>query len=290
MTPFCNRVFSLPLKPAFALGAIALSLCIAQLAYAQKEPRAPIDITPPFKSKPGTVIVNTPTDETDYATADHYQALLRSPIRTERDLQMDGARRPVELLLFTKVKRGMQVLDVSAGAGYTSQLLALAVGPEGKVWAQREKEGEALTKRLADKPQPNFIPVYRSLEDPVPPEATRLQLVTLVLNYHDIAYLPVDRTKMNKRIFDALQPGGYYVIVDHSALPGTGTSVAKTLHRIEESVVIDEVKKAGFVLDAEAKFLRNVNDERDDIANSPKVPTDKFALRFLKPVGDAAKK
>jgi len=221
--------------------------------------------------------------EPENVTTARYYQLIADPIRTEQDVRTDGSRRPVEFLLFTKVRPGMQVLDISAGGGYTSQILALAVGPGGKVWAQREQPGAALTKRLTDKPQPNFIPVYRSFEDPVPPEAPKLDLVTLVLNYHDISYLPVDRAKMNKRVFDSLKPGGYYVIVDHAAKAGTGTSVAKSLHRIEESIVISEVKQAGFVLDGEAKFLRNVNDPLDTSSNSPKVPTDKFVLRFVKP-------
>jgi predicted methyltransferase len=55
------------------------------------------------------------------------------------------------------------------------------------------------------------------------------------------------------------------------------------LHRIDEAVVLDEVRKAGFVLEAEGDFLRNSADTRDEPSSSPKVPTDKFALRFVKP-------
>jgi len=177
----------------------------------------------------------------------------------------------------------MRVLDVAAGGGYTSQLLALAVAPNGTLWAQREQPGAALTKRLADQPQANFVPVYRPFEDPVPPDAPKLDLITLVLNYHDISYLPVDRAKMNQRLFAALKPGGRFVVVDHSALPGTGITTGKSLHRIEEAFVVDEIRKAGFVLDAEGTFLRNAADPRDVTSNQPKIPTDKFALRFVKP-------
>src|SRR5207302_7465717 len=75
--------------------------------------------------------------------ADRNQIVIENSIRTDQDRRMDGARHPAEFLPFTKVKPGMQVLDVSAGAGYTSQLLALAVGPTGTVWAQREQPGAA---------------------------------------------------------------------------------------------------------------------------------------------------
>ena len=81
----------------------------------------------------------------------------------------------------------MMALDVSAGAGYTSQLIALAVAPTGKLWAQAPRVGPTLPKRLADHPQPNLIVVERPFEDPVPPDAPPLDLITIVNNYHDIA-------------------------------------------------------------------------------------------------------
>jgi predicted methyltransferase len=223
-----------------------------------------------------------PAEDTRVA-AERYRSVIASPIRTDQDRRMDASRRPAEFLPFTQVKPGMQVLDVSAGGGYTSQLLALAVGPTGKVWAQTPQPGPTLTRRLAEHPQANLVVVARPFEDPVPDEAGPLDLVTLVLNYHDISYLPVDRAKMNQRLFAALKRGGRLVIVDHSALPGTGVSAGKTLHRIDEAVVLNEVRQAGFVVDAEGDFLRNPADTRDTPSAEPKVPTDKFALRFVKP-------
>src|SRR5262249_23959577 len=163
-----------------------------------------------------------PTETTAPLPAESYRALLASPVRTERDRGMDQRRDPVNLLQFANVRPGMRVLDIATGAGYTSQMLALAVGESGKLWAQTQTPGAALKERLAAHPQPNFIVTARPFEDPIPPEAAPLDLVTLVLNYHDITYLPVDRDAMNRKVFAALKPGGHYIIVDHSALPGTG--------------------------------------------------------------------
>ncbi len=221
--------------------------------------------------------------EDSRAAAERYQNLIASPVRTDQDRRMDASRHPAELLPFTQVRPGMHVLDVSAGAGYTSQLLALAVGPTGMVWAQTPQPGATLTKRMADHPQANLVVVARPFEDPVPDQGGKLDLITIVLNYHDISYLPVDRAKMNQRLFAALKPGGRLVVIDHSAIKGTGISAGKTLHRIDETVVLTEVRQAGFVLDAEGDFLRNPADPRDQSSNEPKVPTDKFALRFVKP-------
>ena len=92
---------------------------------------------------------------------------------------------------------------------------------------------------------------------------------------------------MHGRIW-ALKPGGAYVIVDASAQAGHGVNDAKTLHRIEQSVVETEVKKAGFTLAASADFLRNPSDARD-WSSSPgeakdRLGTeDRFVLKFVKP-------
>lgn len=225
----------------------------------------------------------TTTTEDPRAAADRYQKIISNPVRTDNDHRLDASRHPAEFLPFTQVKPGMMALDVSAGAGYTSQLIALAVAPGGNLYAQTPRPGPALQKRLADAPQANFIVVERPFEDPVPPDAPKLDLITIVNNYHDISYLPVDRAKMNQRLFAALKPGGHLVIVDHSGRPGTGITEGKTLHRIDEAVVRTELKQAGFVLEAEGNFLRNPADPRTESSNDPKEPTDKFALRFVKP-------
>jgi predicted methyltransferase len=260
------------------------------------QPEYPMRVKPPRKtvaSATATILIlavaaslsgcATMPKEDPRAAAERYQAAIASPVRTDQDRRTDAARQPADFLPFTQVAPGMQVLDVSTGGGYTTQLLALAVGPTGKVWAQAQQPGAAITKRLADQPQANIVLVARSFEDPVPENAPKLDLITIVLNYHDISYLPIDRAKMNQRLFAALKPGGRLVIVDHSARAGTGIADGKTLHRIDEAVVLTEVKQAGFVLEAEGNFLRNSADTRAESSNAPKVPTDKFALRFVKP-------
>jgi predicted methyltransferase len=217
------------------------------------------------------------------AAAERYAKVIASPVRTDWDRTMAASRDPADFLPFTQARPGMVALDVSAGAGYTSQLIALAVLPDGKLYAQTPRPGPGLMLRVAERPQANFIIVERPFEDPVPPDAPPLDLITIVNNYHDITYLQVDRAKMNQRLFAALKRGGRLVVVDHSGRPGTGVSEGRTLHRIDEAVVKSELRQAGFVLDAEGAFLRNPADDRTESSNQPKVPTDKFVLRFVKP-------
>ena len=111
-------------------------------------------------------------------------------------------------------------------------------------------------------PAAPIVALSRPFEDPVPPDLTteRIDLVTLMFNYHDLGHLGVDRAAMNRAVFRALKPGGLYVIADHAGRPGTGISESGTLHRVEEAFLRQEVEAAGFRLVEEGKFLRNPND------------------------------
>jgi predicted methyltransferase len=215
--------------------------------------------------------------------SENYKQVVASLIRTDEDRDADARRKPLEFLQFTNVRPGMRVLDIAAGGGYTTQLLALAVGSTGTVWAQGTKSRSALEERLASHPQANIVPVIRPLEDPIPEGLSRLDMITIIMNYHDIAYMPVDRAKMNLRLFNALKPGGHLIVLDHSAKAGSGISAAKSLHRIDEKVVLDEFRQAGFKLEQEGDFLKNPDDPRDQAFFDMKIQTDKFALRFVKP-------
>lgn len=217
-----------------------------------------------------------------------YSAVVADPVRTDDDRKADERRKPLALLQFAQVRTGMNVLDVVAGGGYTTQLMALAVGPQGSVWAQGTKANSALDKRLAAHPQPHIHSLVRSFDDPYPADAPRLDLITFVLNYHDVVNTSTDRAVMNRRLFDALKPGGHLVLIDHSAQAGSGLRDTNTLHRIDEAVVLAEVQKAGFVLEERSPFLEDKTDPRTQAFWDRKEPTDRFALRFVRPAAPAA--
>ena len=223
---------------------------------------------------------------TPYGTNDaapDFHALVASPDRSAADREEDLRRKPAQLLAFTGVRPGMKVLEIGAGDGYTAELLARAVGPRGVVYAQNATPREKFDLRMKTPAMKNVVPLIRPFDDPAPPEAKDLDLITVILIYHDITYLPVDRVKMDRRFFELLKPGGHLIVVDHSAKAGAGTSVGKTLHRIEESVLRREVEAVGFRLETESDFLRNPADPREESFFKMKMPTDRFALKFVKP-------
>jgi len=221
-------------------------------------------------------------------SAPDYAALVAAPDRSETDRLIDQRRKPDQLIAFTGARPGMKVLDMGAGGGYSTELLARAVAPGGTVYAQNPPDlfpriRETYEKRAQGAAMRNAVRVERPFEDPLPPGVGGLDLITFFFFYHDTVHLGVDRPRMNRRLFEALKPGGLLVLADHSARAGDGIAVTKTLHRIEESAVRRELESVGFRLVAEAGFLRNPGDPRDASVFKPKVPNDEFVLKFMKP-------
>jgi predicted methyltransferase len=220
--------------------------------------------------------------------APDYAALLAASDRSANDRATDGRRDPLKMLALVGARPGMKVLDIGAGGGYSTELMARAVGPNGVVYGQNPPNFserataafEARTKTPAGKP---IVAVSRPFDDPVPADVHDLDLVTFLFFYHDTTYMPVDRAKMNAKLFAALKPGGYLVIADHSAAAGAGASVGRSLHRIEESLLRREVEAAGFKLVAEGDFWRHPEDTKDFTTQPPTKPADEFVLKFQKP-------
>jgi predicted methyltransferase len=235
-----------------------------------------------FSATLATCSVATSAAAADQPAASGYQAAIASPIRTDDDRKGDAKRKPAEFLAFTQVKPGMKALDIASGGGSTASLLTAAVGQKGEVWAQNAKPNPKLQERVGGSTLPNLHAVVADFNDPVPKSTPPLDLITINMSYHDIANTPADRAAMNKRLYDALKPGGVLVIIDNAAKKGAGLSATKTLHRIDEETVVEEVTKAGFKLDARSDYLHVASDPREQPFFKMDAPDDKFALRFKK--------
>lgn len=256
------------------------------------------EATPPAASptSPATSpsSATSPTNEAMPVPTPELRAIVDAPDRDPADRSLDGGRKPAELLTFIGLKPGMKVAELGATRGYTTELLARAVGPSGVVYGQNnpwmlEKFAQKpWSERLAKPVNKNVVSVTREFDDPLPPEAKDLDAVVCILLYHDTVWLKADRDKMNAAVFRALKPGGVYVVVDHSARAGAGASEANTTHRIEESFVKSEIEKAGFRLAEEGGFYREPSDARDwnpspNVAGARRGHSDRFALKFVKP-------
>ena len=221
-------------------------------------------------------------------------AIVNAKDRTDDDRALDAGRKPGEMLAFFDIKPGMKVAEIGAGAGYTTELLARAVGPKGKVYAQNPPAflnsflKTSWPERLARPVNANVVREDREFDSPFTDDVQDLDAIVIVALYHDIVWLGADRKAMNEALFKAVKPGGALFVIDSSAKEDSGVNDAKTLHRIDEAVVLEEMEEAGFRFDRESGFLRNPNDARD-WNSSPKAAaerrgtSDRFALKFLKP-------
>jgi predicted methyltransferase len=220
--------------------------------------------------------------------APDYAALVAAPDRSDADRQADRRRDPVPFLAFAGARPGIKVLDMGAGGGYSTELMARAVAPNGVVYAQFPADGferarSAFAERMKNPAMKDVVLLARPFDDPVPADLRDLDLITFLFFYHDTTYMAVDRAEMNRKMFAALKPGGLLVIADHFAREGEGTSVGKTLHRIEESALRKEIEAAGFRLVAEGDFWRHPEDTRDFVTFKPAMPVDNFVLKYQKP-------
>ncbi|MGZ5829372.1 MAG: class I SAM-dependent methyltransferase, partial [Xanthobacteraceae bacterium] len=207
--------------------------------------------------------------------AQDYSAILAAPDRSDADQQNDKRRDALKLLTFIGPKTNWSVLDMGAGAGYSTELMARAVGPTGKVWAQNDKANEKLEARLKTPAMSNAVGLVSSYDDPaagLPP----LDLITFLFAYHDTTYMEIDRAKMNKALFSAIKPGGVLVVADHSARPEDGANVGKLYHRVAEATLRSEVEAAGFKLIESADFLRNPDDPRTAVVFRSPIKVDEF--------------
>ena len=221
------------------------------------------------------------------ATPD-YAALLAAPDRSDADRDADKRRDPLPLLKFAGPKPGMTVLDMGAGGGYSTELMARAVAPNGKVYGQFPADGfqkaiDNFNARLKTPAMSDAAADFRPFDDPIPPDVSNLDLITFLFYYHDTTYMNVDRAQMDRKMFAALKPGGTLVLADHAAASGADVSVGKSLHRIEEATLQKEIEAAGFMQVGEGNFWRNPADTHDFPSYKANMPVDNFVLKFQKP-------
>jgi len=220
----------------------------------------------------------------------HVAAAVADAARPQADKDLDATRKPAELLTFTGLKPGDKVIDLMPGRGYTTRLFAKTVGASGKVYALAPPAFAERMKGVAGDPAfPNITFLAQELTAIAPPE--KVDMVWTSQNYHDLASPPregrpaMDIAGFNKAVFNALKPGGIYVITDHRAAAGTPAAEIPNLHRIDPAMVKAQVLAAGFVLAGESDALKVATDDhtKPNSDNAVRGNTDKFVLKFRKP-------
>ena len=213
--------------------------------------------------------------------------------RPAEDVALDTQRQGAAVLDLANIQPGWKVADIMQGAGYFTRLFVAKTGPTGKVYAWSPdafmKAKPALyddSLNVLQRAYPDQIVTMRSsFDDLAFPE--KLDLIFTSQNYHDL-HMKVFPTglaaEMNKKAFDALKPGGIYLVVDHVANPDT-VNAPDTVHRIDPAVLRREIEAVGFRFDGESPALRKPADDHTLMVMNPAIrgKTDQIIYRFRKP-------
>ena len=211
--------------------------------------------------------------------------------RPEADTKRDADRKPAEMMEFAGVKPGSKVADFIPGGGYFPRIFSKTVGPKGKVYAvTNPAPANAATPPaifgIAADPQYGNITVSQTgVASFALPE--QVDVFWTAQNYHDLFARSrnVDIAKVDKLIFDAIKPGGVFIVLDHAAAPGTPIDPDDKLHRIDPAHVKAQLISSGFKFEGESTVLRNPNDDHTKGVFDPAVrgKTDQFIYKFRKP-------
>ena len=201
-----------------------------------------------------------------------------------------------ELIRFSRVAAGSTVIDVYPGDGDWTRIFSDIVGREGRVYsfvpaevAHFKNDPVGLMRTLAkESGRENVEAVSADLV--AMPEVTQpADVLWMHLFYHDLHTALIQArgataSDFNRAAYERLKPGGSYIIVDHAAAAGAGTSDTQALHRIDPASVREEVEAAGFVLDAQSAMLANRDDPHSAKVFDPSIKgeTDRFVYRFVR--------
>jgi predicted methyltransferase len=218
-------------------------------------------------------------------------AAIDSLDRPDKDREADVNRKPKDIMVFSGIKPGDVVVDIDPGAGYYSRILSRIVGAQGHVyelnptWVIEKfpKSRLGMDGLIATGKYSNLEHSIQEIE--TPKFSKPVDVVFFSLGYHDQHWVNRDVAKMNKALFDALRPGGVYLVIDHSAQAGSGKRDVGTLHRIDAALVKSEILATGFVFESESNVLRNPADPlTESVFGTIRGKTDQFVYKFVKPV------
>jgi predicted methyltransferase len=215
--------------------------------------------------------------------------------RPADSVALDEGRKPAQVLRFLGLEQGDRALDLFAGTGYYTEIMARAVGPKGAAVAwnpanfMNEKSRAAWTELKTRAPN---SAIFATPANAVSLPSNSFDFVMMHLNYHDVYWQSdkfnfprMDPPAFLRAVFEATKPGGTVGVIDHIGPAGDTRDVVERLHRIDPARVRADFEAAGFVFDGESDLLRVPGDDQTRNVFDPAVrgKTDRFVYRFRKP-------
>jgi predicted methyltransferase len=223
--------------------------------------------------------------------------------RLAADLERDLRSMPQSIIPLLNLEEGDRVVDIFGSGGYYSELLAGVVGTTGEVILHNNEGFKAwginiLNDRFEGRSPGNITQLVSDIKDLKLGEDS-LDGAIIVMALHDMYVIPkryngeeyvsvgppADIDRFISQIYNALKPGGRFVVVDHAGDPDLPSETVFDLHRMAESFAKSEIERYGFRLVATSNALRNPNDDHTMIVFDLDIQgkTDRFVLAFEKP-------
>ena len=270
------------------LTALLVAGAFVLVACGQSEPEAPAAADPaPAEPAPAPEPAAEPAAP-DLAT------VLASESRPEEDRERDAGRKPAAVLEYLGVEPGMDVIDLIAAGGWYTEVLSLAVGPEGSVTAQNPgwmrgfRDGEivaGIDVRINDRLS-NVTRLDNEWSDMAAMQPAQFDVALSALNFHDVYYMESAEAAADlaAAVFHVLKPGGVLGVIDHVGNPDGDNA---TLHRIDRQLAIEILTGAGFVMEGDHDLLANPDDDhtQSPFSEGLRGNTDRFLLKMRKPAG-----
>ncbi|RJY08636.1 class I SAM-dependent methyltransferase [Aurantiacibacter aquimixticola] len=185
-----------------------------------------------------------------FERSEELMAAVISPARPAGELAQDDGRQPFDRLDFAGVARGQTIAQIATYDPYFTRLLALAVGPEGKVYALVPQGLSDVAGPIRDvAAQFDTVEVldmadFANLQMPEP-----IDLVWAGLEYHQLNGEHVDAH--NRAIHAALKPGGIYFVEQATGRGGAAQGANPATEGMRAYLPREDVRAAGFTLEAE---------------------------------------
>jgi predicted methyltransferase len=221
------------------------------------------------------------------------EKILAMEHRDQTDRDRDANRAPSQFLEFIELSSDMKVLEVGPGNGWYTKILAPLLKEEGELHIAYKKEWlDGLDPLFKNNSMEKTIKLPIGIDWNNKLRQFDVSGIDFKMNDADIAlsireyhnFGGEDRATLHKAVYDALKPGGRYVVVDHTRRHMQAET--NELRRREDPVqVIIDVQAAGFRLEKSSNIFYRADDEllyevgRKTVSGN----TDRFTLVFVKP-------
>ncbi|MDP6097696.1 MAG: hypothetical protein QGG67_17165 [Gammaproteobacteria bacterium] len=208
---------------------------------------------------------------------------MANPGRPAADKERDASRKAPQVLAFVGLEPGMTVIDLIAIGGWYSEVLALAVGDNGKVYMQNnpspfvERNMDAINDKLGR------LSNLEHLLGPVSDVAAgSVDFVMTALNFHDVHNENAAAAQgLFTQVLTVLKPGGILAVIDHEGTLGADNA---SLHRVPYEETVKAIVGVGFALVGSSEMLDNPADDHTLSPSDASLGrnTDRFVLKFVK--------